>query len=284
MRGDHTLSHEIFQVMPFDVVRQIADIDATVLLGRVANALHHRLFAGWVYRPRRGSTTSCVRLVASCAATTNGGSRATVVAAIVVATAGATARGVGAPRSTGRARAAARRAVTAWVALLVCVSFVRHGRNKQQSAETMKRGAGREGAGVKRSGRRGQRELMDSACGLEVGSRRDRGRGGAWRSRLGQSSRLGVAGSRAGAVGALSCCLALGVKLDLDCGLATTRAGTVREGIWGAGQDRDCQESKEKCTYGSGPVGVSVGVLESSQRDGQTSKGSRVDGGGAVVR
>lgn len=39
-----TLSHEIFEVMPLDIICQIANIDATVLLGRIADGLHHMFF------------------------------------------------------------------------------------------------------------------------------------------------------------------------------------------------------------------------------------------------
>lgn len=39
-----TLSHKIFQMVPLDVVRQVTDVDTTVLLGRVANGVQHLLF------------------------------------------------------------------------------------------------------------------------------------------------------------------------------------------------------------------------------------------------
>ena len=39
-----TLSHKIFQMMPFDIVGKVAHIDATVLLGRFADGLHHLFF------------------------------------------------------------------------------------------------------------------------------------------------------------------------------------------------------------------------------------------------
>lgn len=38
-----TLPHEILQVMPLDIVGQVTDIDPAVLLGRVADRLHHLL-------------------------------------------------------------------------------------------------------------------------------------------------------------------------------------------------------------------------------------------------
>lgn len=36
----HTLSHKILEVMPFDVVGQIADVDAAVLLRSFPNVVH----------------------------------------------------------------------------------------------------------------------------------------------------------------------------------------------------------------------------------------------------
>ena len=40
-----TLTHEIFEMVPFDVVGKIANVDAAILLRRLANAGHH-LFLG----------------------------------------------------------------------------------------------------------------------------------------------------------------------------------------------------------------------------------------------
>lgn len=56
--GDLTLSHEVLQVMPLDIVRQIADIDAAVLLRRIPNALHHVVLV--FRRTRRSSAASSV--------------------------------------------------------------------------------------------------------------------------------------------------------------------------------------------------------------------------------
>src|SRR6185437_10473252 len=39
-----TLSHEIFKVMPFDIISQVSDIDPAFLLGRFAHRLHHLFF------------------------------------------------------------------------------------------------------------------------------------------------------------------------------------------------------------------------------------------------
>lgn len=36
----HTLSHKILEVVPFDIVGQIADVDAAVLLRRFPNVVH----------------------------------------------------------------------------------------------------------------------------------------------------------------------------------------------------------------------------------------------------
>ena len=53
-----TLSHEIFQMMPLDIVGQIANIDTTVLLGRIADVLHHVFFGySTFFESRRGAVT-----------------------------------------------------------------------------------------------------------------------------------------------------------------------------------------------------------------------------------
>lgn len=49
-----TLSHKVFQMMPFDIVREVAHIDATVLLGRLAHGLHHLFFGGSAIFERSG--------------------------------------------------------------------------------------------------------------------------------------------------------------------------------------------------------------------------------------
>lgn len=54
-----TLSHEIFQVVPFDIIGQIANIDAAVLLGRIAHGLHHLFFCGGtIFERSRWASTS----------------------------------------------------------------------------------------------------------------------------------------------------------------------------------------------------------------------------------
>lgn len=61
--GKLTLPHEIFEMMPFDIVSQIADVDTTVLLGRLAHGLHHLLFSSSTIfeRSRRSSTSAVAR-------------------------------------------------------------------------------------------------------------------------------------------------------------------------------------------------------------------------------
>jgi hypothetical protein len=66
---DRTLSHEILQVMPLDVVGQIPHIDTTVLLGRISNTLHHRLLVASGVGACASATRS-VRLIASRALST----------------------------------------------------------------------------------------------------------------------------------------------------------------------------------------------------------------------
>ena len=41
--SQHTLSHEVFEVMPFDVVGEITDVDTTILLRRITYVRHHLL-------------------------------------------------------------------------------------------------------------------------------------------------------------------------------------------------------------------------------------------------
>lgn len=41
--GKLTLSHEIFEMMPFHIVGEVADVDASVLLRVLAHSLHARL-------------------------------------------------------------------------------------------------------------------------------------------------------------------------------------------------------------------------------------------------
>jgi hypothetical protein len=45
-------------VMPLDIVRQVADVDAAILLRRVANTLHHVVLV--FRRTRRSSAASSV--------------------------------------------------------------------------------------------------------------------------------------------------------------------------------------------------------------------------------
>lgn len=58
-----TLSHKIFKVMPLDIVGKVSHIDPTVLLGRIANGLHHVFFGdGAILKSgRRITTASTVR-------------------------------------------------------------------------------------------------------------------------------------------------------------------------------------------------------------------------------
>ena len=38
-----TLAHEVFEVVPFDVVGEVADVDTTLLLRALADVAHHLL-------------------------------------------------------------------------------------------------------------------------------------------------------------------------------------------------------------------------------------------------
>jgi hypothetical protein len=40
-----TLSHEVLEMVPLDIIREIADVDSAVLLGGFTNVVHH-LFSG----------------------------------------------------------------------------------------------------------------------------------------------------------------------------------------------------------------------------------------------
>lgn len=42
-RRERTLSHKIFQVVPLNVIRQVADIDPAILLRLVTDVVHHLL-------------------------------------------------------------------------------------------------------------------------------------------------------------------------------------------------------------------------------------------------
>lgn len=102
-----TLSHKILEVMPLDIVGKVADIDSAVLLGGIANGLHHVLFGdrsifgcsarrvttSTVRRSRRSSSTRCTQRRPRTAFTT-----------VIVTAARATARGVGATATPRTAR------------------------------------------------------------------------------------------------------------------------------------------------------------------------------------
>ncbi len=97
---EHTLSHKVLQMMPLDVVRQIADIDASVLLRRVSETLHRVLFApSAVFNRTSGSAVGN---------SAPGRARATVAATKAVAATRPAARRVGPPAARG-ARPTSRR-------------------------------------------------------------------------------------------------------------------------------------------------------------------------------
>lgn len=57
-----TLTHKVFEVMPLDIVGEIADVDATVLLRVGADVRHHLFFVGcpFLVAPSGSSTSSTV--------------------------------------------------------------------------------------------------------------------------------------------------------------------------------------------------------------------------------
>lgn len=58
-RFEHTLSHEIFQVMPLNIIRKVSDVDTTVLLRAITETLHHGVFrSGAFFVTSTGSTDS----------------------------------------------------------------------------------------------------------------------------------------------------------------------------------------------------------------------------------
>ena len=93
--GSRTLSHEVLQMVPLDIVRQVTDIHASFLLRGVANRCHHLLFghdtfleglarhSGFVIRSRMTCLASC--------STTHGRAGPAITSAVVFPTAGATA-------------------------------------------------------------------------------------------------------------------------------------------------------------------------------------------------
>jgi hypothetical protein len=99
-----TLTHKILEMMPLDIVREVSDVDTSVLLRVFAHVGHHLLLVFVVAR----TTTRCNR------ATGDRRTRPPVTATIAVTAARATARRVGTvsvPRAPGattrRARAVA---------------------------------------------------------------------------------------------------------------------------------------------------------------------------------
>lgn len=74
-----TLSHEILEVAPLDVVRQVANVDAAVLL-RIVAGIGHGVVLGGAVVGRAGAATVCVARTGSGArvgATATGTARAT---------------------------------------------------------------------------------------------------------------------------------------------------------------------------------------------------------------
>jgi hypothetical protein len=113
------LAHEVLEVVPFDVVGEVADVDAAVLLRVVAETSHHLLLA--LGAAGRARTAACGRTGAA------------VAAAIAVAAARTTTRGVGAVSVPRAARSTTRRSS----AVSLGGVSIRHGRRllgwKQQT-------------------------------------------------------------------------------------------------------------------------------------------------------
>ena len=80
-----TLSHEVLEMVPLDIVRKVTDVDSAVLLGRFADVVHH-LFSsdGSLFvRSLRGlSSVSCTWSSTWCTCASHG--RAITVSSIVV--------------------------------------------------------------------------------------------------------------------------------------------------------------------------------------------------------
>jgi hypothetical protein len=54
-----TLAHKVLEVVPLDVVREVADVDTTVLLRMLAHAVHHLFFGDHaLFKAPRGSCSS----------------------------------------------------------------------------------------------------------------------------------------------------------------------------------------------------------------------------------
>jgi len=127
-----TLSHEIFEVMPFDVVSQIANIDTAVLLGWVAHRLHHLFFrlstifewSCWL-RTTSSAAVSWPWISSRCVwCTTHRTSGTTFTSTVIfAAAAGTTARRVWSSASARAAGAATRRAWSVSLWLIRCVSW-----------------------------------------------------------------------------------------------------------------------------------------------------------------
>lgn len=80
-----TLSHEVLEMVPLDIVREVADVDSAVLLGGFANIIHH-LFSSngsfFVRSVRCLSTVSSTLSSTWCACASHG--RAITISSIFV--------------------------------------------------------------------------------------------------------------------------------------------------------------------------------------------------------
>ena len=97
-RNQPTLSHKVFQMMPFHIVGQITDIDVTFLLRRITNRSHHLLLglSTLLVRTRGSGATSSAsvaRISSRCpSCATHRRTRAAIGSAIIVSASGATPR------------------------------------------------------------------------------------------------------------------------------------------------------------------------------------------------
>jgi hypothetical protein len=98
-----TLAHKVLEVVPLDVVREVADVDTTVLLRMLAHAVHHLFFGDHaLFKAPRGSCSST--------SFTIGGVRVVVVVVVVVIAVGCVT-GSGGGSVDGGARPAVRASV-----------------------------------------------------------------------------------------------------------------------------------------------------------------------------
>lgn len=163
--------------MPFDIVGEIAHIDATVLLGRLAHGLHHLFFGdGAIFKGSgRGRVAAAAGVTGSRMGTGNTGggahgrARTAIGATVVVARARARAGGVGAAAASRTARTTTGGARPLALSVVSIVEVGRHRQRREEGREEVieERRVG----GVVEKGVMAEKEMMKR---LGLGERQER--------------------------------------------------------------------------------------------------------------